>query len=46
MTTKVDEPLSTTPVVGTPARTYAPVLEPWCGAPGHRRDPGHGPGQR
>ena len=28
MTTKVDEPLSTSPVVGTPARTYAPVFEP------------------
>jgi ribonuclease Z len=28
MTTKSDEPLSTTPVVGTPARTYAPVFEP------------------
>jgi len=26
MTTKVDEPLSTTPVVGSPARTYAAVL--------------------
>jgi ribonuclease Z len=28
MTTNVDEPLSTRPVVGTPARTYAPVFEP------------------
>ncbi len=28
MTTKVDEPLSTGPVVGTPARPYARVFEP------------------
>ena len=28
MTTTIDQPLSTSPVVGTPARGYAPVLEP------------------
>jgi ribonuclease Z len=28
MTTKTDEPLSTSPVVGTPARAYAPSFEP------------------